>query len=291
MSEIKIKCFLSPDSVSSPSSVSTADSLENCSDKKISSTTQEKGKSRSKKVPELQKKASKNASQQLSNPFTLSFLVNPKAVGHRNDLFFTLPSLLPHASCAMLLAYARTRVPADSWLRFTDSVDGKKEYQHLLYDSSKKELTDETLMHAFLPQLSKSAIEPELKKALNITHPLSLHWAFLRKYSPEARVEFPVHRDTSAATVNILLSDPTDFTGAELYLLDANQTVDGLANSKFKKQFPESVLKSPRYCANEKSCGYGRGTALFHSGRRMHGVLPIESGERYTLILMYVDNL
>lgn len=34
-----------------------------------------------------------------------------------------------------------------------------------------------------------------------------------------------------------------------------------------------------------------KGTAVAHVGRRLHGVLPIESGNRVSLILMYLDNL
>ena len=108
--------------------------------------------------------------------------------------------------------------------------------------------------------------------------------AMARRYTMNGRTEFPVHRDSSAATVNILLSDPLGFTGAELYFLGENEfkKADTLSSAHFKKLVPEAVLRA------RHAVPYAQGECAMHLGRKMHGVLPLTSGERFTLILMYM---
>ncbi|CAD7945434.1 unnamed protein product [Amoebophrya sp. A120] len=143
------------------------------------------------------------------------------------------------------------------------------------------ETTSSTANTEFLPASNDAAPSSTKTKTRS---PFEMHWAFLRRYSVDTRLEFPVHRDKSSFTVNILLSD--DYTGAELYLLPDNTEADALPIQTFRKRFPASKLKA-EYAVR----AHGKGYAVCHQGRRLHGVLPIESGTRITLILMYIDNL
>jgi hypothetical protein len=248
--------------------------------------------------------------------------------------------------------------------------------------------------------VSLHVLAPALEQHFGLSQ-LKLHWAFLRKYTMDGRVEFParllifsharaplcmpraplsvvaiantsrccfknnniffiffgrfhsqVHRDSSAATVNLLLSDPSDFSGAELYLLpnehkvtplqscidqrtktfqacgpirsnnfswldmfpfscvlhyflwcvcvfvmmmiarrptarrclasDGAQGADSWSPKEFKKKLPDALLR------RNYAVPYQQGQCCMHLGKRLHGVLPLTSGARYTLILMYL---
>jgi len=113
---------------------------------------------------------------------------------------------------------------------------------------------------------------------------LYLHWAFVRAYAPKRRQQFPVHRDSSVATANILLSDPGSFEGAELFVLGQSHSgADRLPEKEFRRRLPERVLR------RDHSVDYKQGECIMHLGKRMHGVLPILSGTRHTLILMFQE--
>ncbi|CAD7945102.1 unnamed protein product [Amoebophrya sp. A25] len=114
-----------------------------------------------------------------------------------------------------------------------------------------------------------------------------MHWAFLRRYSEDTRVEFPVHRDTSSFTVNVLLSEPgRDFLGADLYALPDSTCADQITVAEFRKRFGAETLRRTGAIVRQEP-----GACVIHPGRRLHGVLPIEKGQRITLILMYLDNV
>ena len=114
-----------------------------------------------------------------------------------------------------------------------------------------------------------------------------LRWAFARSYERGARREqFPCHRDSSVVTANVLLSEPgADFAGAELYVLGPEHAnADTLGAREFKRRLPDSALRQPPHAVRA-----ARGECVMHLGKRLHGVLPIEAGRRYTLILMFYE--
>ena len=59
--------------------------------------------------------------------------------------------------------------------------------------------------------------------------------------------------------------------------------VDRLSEQEFRKRLPDKELRK------RHAVPYMQGEAVMHLGKRMHGVLPIEAGKRYTLILMYYE--
>mmetsp|Transcript_76496 Transcript_76496/g.153581 ORF Transcript_76496/g.153581 Transcript_76496/m.153581 type:complete len:271 (-) Transcript_76496:385-1197(-) len=194
----------------------------------------------------------------------------------RDGFLLRLP-LFPPSECRKLLEMTTS---FSDWDALFDSVDRKSENQHLIFDLAKG--FDDGVLYPLCTQVSERVLEPVLRAHFGLAG-LRLHWAFLRRYTTDGRVEFPVHRDSSAATVNVLLSDPADFTGAELYLLDnEHKKADSMSEKQFKKSLPESVLRQ-RFAVP-----YVQGECCMHLGKRLHGVLPLLAGERFTLILMYL---
>lgn len=218
-----------------------------------------------------------------SHPFPLEdgTLIRYRVVGpgevhvSRDDQLLRFP-LFETTECRKLIDLAAT---FSDWDALTDSVDRKSENQHNIFDFAKG--TNDGVLYPLCARVSEVVLEPILKRHLGLTD-LKLHWAFLRKYTMNGRIEFPCHRDSSAATVNVLLSDPADFTGAELYLLgNEHKNADSLSDKQFKKLLPEAALR-------QYAVPYTQGECCMHPGKKLHGVLPLTSGSRYTLILMYM---
>eukprot|EP01063_Lacrimia_lanifica_P001559 TRINITY_DN10796_c0_g1_i1.p2 TRINITY_DN10796_c0_g1~~TRINITY_DN10796_c0_g1_i1.p2 ORF type:complete len:279 (+),score=81.48 TRINITY_DN10796_c0_g1_i1:48-884(+) len=224
---------------------------------------------------------------------TYDINLDPEATEHKGGLYWSLKPVLPAATCEKLKAKCATFT---DWCQFDDTVDRKKEWQHCILDVGRG-ICDETLL-PLCAAMADDVLLPQVQKVFGMCpKKVKMHWAFIRKYHPSGRTDFPCHRDTSAITANILLSRPEDYEGAELYLLPNELgNVDVLSPQQFKKVLPEATLRS-EHALHTPARGRGaavppaQGECCFHFGRRMHGVLPIQSGVRYTLILMFVDNL
>ena len=52
----------------------------------------------------------------------------------------------------------------------------------------------------------------------------TLDFAFLKRYRPQERTHLGIHVDSSFFTFNVLLSDPDDFEGGEIYIFTPQQT-------------------------------------------------------------------
>ena len=94
-----------------------------------------------------------------------------------------------------------------SWVSQKDTVDGKPEWQHTVFDGA---MFHDVVLVPLVEHLSKSVLLPVLSSKLGLqTHDLKLSWAFVRAYSPDRRQSFPIHRDRSLATANLLLTPQT----------------------------------------------------------------------------------
>jgi len=115
---------------------------------------------------------------------------------------------------------------------------------------------------------------------------LQLNYAFLRRYEPGDRDDLIMHFDDivdAPTTINILLSDPRDFEGGDLYIFNKNNTNKilkqhgGDMNIKQRKQFIKE-------CSNMPVLNLRQGDAVFYKGcELLHGVMPVTSGKRYVL--------
>jgi hypothetical protein len=63
---------------------------------------------------------------------------------------------------------------------------------------------------------------------------------------------------------------------------DGAQGADSWSPKEFKKKLPDALLR------RNYAVPYQQGQCCMHLGKRLHGVLPLTSGARYTLILMYL---
>ena len=87
---------------------------------------------------------------------------------------------------------------------------------------------------------------------------LPLWGAFVRRYAPGDRASLAPHTDRCCLTVNVLLSDPSDFDGGGCYLMNRDA----------------GALHCPQL---------SRGDALLHMGDAEHGEHAVTAGERYVL--------
>lgn len=203
-------------------------------------------------------------------------------------LLVRLAGILSPAGCATAVAAAEA---CDDWASTPDSVDGEPEWQHTIVDAASGRRTGESALAALVAEVgavveAHALAPPQSKGGLGLdTRRLYVHWAFVRSYEArKRRTAFAVHRDSSVATMNLLLTDPGEFEGAELYVLDPSLgAVDALPPKALKRAFPDALLRA------KHSVPQTQGGALVHLGKRAHGVLPIESGRRHTLILMWYE--
>lgn len=212
---------------------------------------------------------------------------------YKGDLWLTHSERVVHVGpvldeegCSRVIKAAEA---CDDWVDVKDSVDGKAEWQHTAIDAaSARSGIHKSTLQPLCEAISDRLALPVLQRTLGVD-PTSvyLHWAFVRSYSCARRHDFALHRDTSVATVNILLSQPgSDFEGADLYVLDGPEfkNADSWGAKERRQKLPsDAQLAKPPFAVGSR-----RGEMVMHMGRQLHGVLPIEKGERYTLILMYM---
>ncbi|XP_053328294.1 2-oxoglutarate and iron-dependent oxygenase domain-containing protein 2 [Spea bombifrons] len=92
---------------------------------------------------------------------------------------------------------------------------------------------------------------------------LDSHKAFVVKYALHEDLDLSCHYDNAEVTLNVCLGK--DFTEGNLYFSDM-------------KEVPSDER---RYTEVEHVVGHG----ILHRGQQVHGALPIESGERWNLIV------
>lgn len=189
-----------------------------------------------------------------------------------------LHGLLSDVACRSIVDAAEH---SQTWAAQLDTVDRRPEWQHTIFDGSM--FMDKDLV-PLVEKLAHDAIIPALSTALGLNaQSLELSWAFVRAYASDRRHSFPVHRDRSVATANILLTDPSEFEGAELFALgDRWAGAEQWSEKEFRRNLPERVLRESPHKVE-----YGQGDCVMHLGKQLHGVLPLASGHRHVLILMF----
>ncbi len=126
-------------------------------------------------------------------------------------------------------------------------------------------------------------------------------WVFVKKYDTDGQKSFRAHMDDSVYTFNVALTKyDVDFKGAELFqcrqlpssyaqMLGQSSPYPNLGGEYY---IPWWVLSQPpqylrKQTIKNNMCAVAKtapGTAAAHFGARLHGVLPIEAGTRYSLI-------
>ena len=178
-----------------------------------------------------------------------------------------------------------------------DSVDGQPEQQWDLFtrpelnpknyfkDTSGEKISNPMLRYAF-----SDYAHPMLSKLLDCEK-AKLRWVFVRGYSadPKSRTSLLAHRDATTFTINIILSEPTEYEGGEFLRL-------GSAESEVHKGSSNLWITNHIETKFQNGEIYGEkppaGTAIVLKGDRngggeIHGVRPITNGERYVLCAFF----
>jgi hypothetical protein len=158
---------------------------------------------------------------------------------------------LTQQQCDAIRAFAEDHMTSVA----ADSVDDYPEYQVNLNSDILTRLIGEEAAANIL-RLTEHAGAPA-GLSWNSYQEVSI---MVRVYSPETRTYITFHSDTCDYTVNIALSDKTEFMGGDLIALSEGR-----------------LQKVP--CS--------RGAAAAHSSHLVHGVSKIRGGNRYSLIIFF----
>tara|TARA_B110001452_G_scaffold263885_1_gene266010 strand:+ start:628 stop:1710 length:1083 start_codon:yes stop_codon:yes gene_type:complete len=115
----------------------------------------------------------------------------------------------------------------------------------------------------------------------------TLDHAFLKRYCPQQRTHLGIHVDSSFFTFNVLLSDPGDFEGGEIYIFTPQET-----QRHFERHEAMSTAQKETWVGGHAQLptveGYTQGDTLAFTGdRHLHGTLPVRSGERVVLTIFF----
>ena len=165
-----------------------------------------------------------------------------------------------------------------------DSTDDKPEYQiDVLF--SKRQIGNKGLWKEINP-IYKKKLFPILKTIPFLSSiKFRLEFVFLKRYTPNERTHMNVHCDENFFTIGVLLSNPNDFSGGNLYVFDSKKT------KKYRYIEDESDKKKNNFIKKYKNLpiiNYNQGDIVIYSGENhLHGTLPVTSGERYVLIFFF----
>ena len=160
--------------------------------------------------------------------------------------------------------------------QFPEEVDLKAAYEIDIYDVEKPN----AILNEELWDICKNIYESHMKKDFPMPG-----YVFLRRYTPNERIDLPIHLDENKFTMSFLLSPRNMYNGGDLYVFDKKATVKykyiNHGHPDIKNKFVESYKKLP-------IINYDQGDAVLYSGKEhLHGVLPVTRGTRYTLSFFF----
>ena len=114
-------------------------------------------------------------------------------------------------------------------------------------------------------------------------------FCFLRRYNNMERKNISIHTDANLLSINILLSDPNDFTGGEFYIFDSTPTKKYLSlyenvlsiDEEGKERFVNSFETLPIVDMKQGDC------IMYEGLKHLHGVLPVKTGQRYIISFFF----
>lgn len=166
-------------------------------------------------------------------------------------------------------------------------VDNKPLYQIDIFTDSNK-ICNKELWNFIIPIYKKKIIPLTIKFTKNI-YKLELDFLFFRKYNSKERKDISIHTDGNELSVNILLSNRSDYNGGDFYIFNnkltnkyMNYYEKKLSNNEYKKsEFIKSFKKLP-------IVDMSQGDVIIYKGEtHLHGVLPVTSGTRYILSFFF----
>lgn len=194
---------------------------------------------------------------------------------------FLYSRMLCPDECAQLIRMSRERTLSMD----LDTVDDMPVYQ---IDLVQNGWVSDTGMWSVIGPTFDRKLKPLLAKLpwLQGTA-FTLDHAFLKRYRPQERTHLGIHVDSSFFTFNVLLSDPADFEGGEIYIFTPQQT-----QLHFQRHEAMSTAQKDDWVGGHAElptvAGYGLGDTLAFTGdRHLHGTLPVRSGERVVLTFFF----
>jgi hypothetical protein len=160
--------------------------------------------------------------------------------------------------------------------QFPEEVDLKAAYEIDIYDVEQPN----AILNEELWDICKNIYESHMKKDFPMPG-----YVFLRRYTPNERIDLPIHLDENKFTMSFLLSPRNMYNGGDLYVFDKKETMKykyiNYGHPDIKNKFVESYKKLP-------IINYDQGDAVLYSGKEhLHGVLPVTEGTRYTLSFFF----
>jgi predicted 2-oxoglutarate/Fe(II)-dependent dioxygenase YbiX len=103
------------------------------------------------------------------------------------------------------------------------------------------------------------------------------------------RKNISIHTDANLLSINILLSDPNNFTGGEFYIFDSTLTKKYLSlyenvlsiDEEEKERFVNSFETLPIVDMKQGDC------IMYEGLKHLHGVLPVKTGQRYIISFFF----
>jgi len=145
-----------------------------------------------------------------------------------------------------------------------------------------------TLLQTYVtPLVEKKMKEWKAQGATDFPETLYVCDSFVRRYMPAERHELHPHRDTSSLlTVNVLLTDPSEFQGGLVMYPEADELSAETQSEKGGYLEDDDMGKGVFL---EHGHGVGIGDLVLHRGSLWHGVqmLQPEKSRRYSWITWY----
>ena len=176
----------------------------------------------------------------------------------------------------------------DDSVRLRD--EKQEEYQ---WDLWLRRVDDERVVYK---EIFEKYVRPLIYNICNfdVLREKGLDWAFIRKYEPGGRVKLPAHFDTTCYTVNIPLSDPSDYEGGEFLLVNNKNTIPewfGSDRGPDRLNLITDDLVKNNYASPIKP---EMGDVIVLRGENnkvappnLHRVYNVKKGERYILCLFF----
>lgn len=166
---------------------------------------------------------------------------------------------------------------------YDEPVDNKPVYEIDIFTDNK--LQNPELWKIIKPHYLQKILPLIQKKYKNVI----LDFVFLRRYNNQERQNLSIHTDSNLLSINILLSDPNDFTGGEFYIFDGTFTKKHFflyenvlsMDEEKKEQFINSFQKLPILNMEQGDC------VVYEGLKHLHGVLPVKTGQRYIISFFF----
>lgn len=201
------------------------------------------------------------------------------SINYQSETLSFHKEFLPKDVCRNLIQVADTY----EYETYDEPVDNKPVYEIDIFTDNR--LQNPELWKIIEPYYLKKILPFVQKKYNNVI----LDFVFLRRYNNQERRNLSIHTDSNLLSINILLSNPNDFTGGEFYIFDNKSTKkhfslyeDVLSNDEDEKEkFVNSFQKLPILNMKQGDC------VIYEGLKHLHGVLPVKTGQRYIVSFFF----